>query len=143
MHESVSRAIFHEQTKGLSRIAKIRGWTIFCQEYPFIDVGFSAGKREMRIRMECGDWDELPPSIELLSLSGEYLTILPRDPSSIFNGSKHHSTGRPFICMVGSREYHTHSSHKTDLWSNHKNRPGNDLGGILTKLWSAWLKIKE
>lgn len=143
MHESASRAIFAEQTKNFSRIAKVRNWTIFSLEYPIVDVGFVAGGREIRIRMVCGDWDELPPSIELLSLSGEYLATLPKDPSSIFNGSKHPSTGRPFICMVGSREYHTHSSHKSDLWSSHKNKPGNDLGGILTKLWSAWMKLKD
>ncbi len=142
MHELVSRTLFVEQTKGLERIAKIRGWTIFQLEYPLIDVGFSGTNKDIRIRMLCNDWNELAPSIDLLTFSGNYLATLQTDPGGVFNNSPHTTTGRPFICMIGSREYHTHSSHIDDHWSKYKDRPGNDLGGILTQVWSAWGKIQ-
>lgn len=142
MHESVSRALFDEQTRGLERIARMRGWTIFKVEYPIIDVGFSGASKDIRIRMVCGDWNELPPSIEFLAPSGDYLTTIRTDPKGVFNNSAHPFTARPFICMIGSREYHTHPSHINDHWSNHKDTPGNDLGGILTQVWNAWEKIQ-
>lgn len=142
MHELVSRALFDEQTKGLERIAKLRKWTIFKIEYPVIDVGFSGVNKDIRIRMVCSDWNELPPIIEFLSSSGDYLKTIRTDPKGVFNNSQHPTTGRPFICMIGSREYHTHSSHINDHWSNHKEKPGNDLGGVLTQVWNAWEKIQ-
>jgi len=144
MHELASRALFDEQIKGLARIAKMRGWTIFNVGYPIIDVGFSAAaaRKDIRVRMVCTDWNELPPSIELLAHSGEFLAEILTDPKGIFNNSKHPSTGRPFICTIGSREYHTHSSHLNDHWSNYKGKPGYDLGGILTQVWNAWEKIQ-
>jgi hypothetical protein len=142
MHELVSRALFEEQTKGLERIARMRGWIVFKVEYPIIDVAFKGVNKDIRIRMVCNDWNDLPPSIEFLTLSGDYLTTIRTDPKGVFNASQHPSTGRPFICMVGSREYHTHSSHVNDHWSNHNGKPGYDLGGILTQVWNAWEKIQ-
>lgn len=138
MHELVSRALFEDQLKGLVRIAGMREWTIFTIEFPIIDVGFTATNKEIRIRMVCTDWNEMPPSIELLAHSGQYLPHIRTDPKGIFNNSQHPFTGRPFICMIGSREYHTHTSHLNDHWSNYKGKPGYDLGGILTRVWNAW-----
>lgn len=142
MHELLSRSIFNDQIKGIARIASLRGWTIFKIEHPIIDVGFTGINKDIRIRMLCDNWNELPPSIEFLSLSGEYLTTVRNDPGGVFNNSPHPQTSRPFICMVGSREYHTHPSHTGDHWLNHKNKPSNDLGGILTQVWHAWKKIQ-
>ncbi|TLM62279.1 MAG: hypothetical protein FDZ69_13185 [Deltaproteobacteria bacterium] len=142
MHELVSRALFTEQTKGIERVARLRGWTIYCIEYPAIDVGFIGESKDIRVRMLCCDWDEMPPSIELLSLAGERLSTIRTGPDSVFNNSAHPVTGYPFICMIGTREYHIHPSHTSDHWDNHKNKPGNDLGGILTQVWNAWLKIQ-
>lgn len=142
MHELVSRAFFDEQTKGIKRIASLREWVIFRVEYPIIDVGFTGMSKDIRIRMVCNDWNELPPSIELLTFSGNHLSDIRTDPGGVFNNSPHPFIGRPFICMIGSREYHTHSSHINDHWSNHKDMSGNDLGGILTRVWRAWEKIQ-
>lgn len=142
MHELVSRALFEEQTKGMERIARMRGWTNFKVEYPIIDVCFSDVNKDIRIRMVCSDWNELPPSIEFLTFSGNHLLSIRTDPGGVFNNSPHPTTGRPFVCMIGSREYHTHPSHINDDWSKHKDKPGNDLGGILTQVWRAWGKIQ-
>jgi hypothetical protein len=142
MHELGSQRLFADQTKGIERIGRMRGWTIYGIVYPIIDVGFIGENKDVRVRMICNDWDELPPSIELLSLAGARLPTFRTDPKGVFNRSAHPITGHPFICMIGTREYHTHTSHTTDYWDKHKNKPGNDLGGILTQVWNAWLQIQ-
>lgn len=145
MHELASRALFESETEKFSpRLAESRGWIFHKTEYPIIDVSFTAKNRSgIRLRMNCSDWNEKPPSIELLALDGSILMKLPPNPTGVFNPGMHAQTGRPFICMRGSREYHTHESHLNDLWDSHRNSPDNNLGGLLTQLWHAWLKGSE
>jgi len=142
MLELLSRTLFDKDIRGLERISANRGWTVFDTSYPVLDVGFTGHNKDMRIRMICDNWNELPPSVELLSLKGEYLKTVNRDPAGVFNNSIHAMTGRPFICMVGSREYHTHESHTSDHWADHSHKSGYDLGGILTQIWRAWEKVQ-
>jgi hypothetical protein len=40
--------------------------------------------------------------------------------------------------MAGIREYHTHSSHLAESWTNYKDNESFSLGGLLTKLWHGW-----
>jgi len=142
MHELASRSLFDAQTKEMERISRLRGWRLFTIQYPIIDVALVSTKNfEIRVRMICDNWNDLPPSIELLSLTGEHLKNIEPNPGGVFNNSQHPTTNRPFICMIGSREYHTHSSHINDSWAKYKDVPGNDLGGILTKIWRAWRKV--
>lgn len=142
MLELLSRNLFEKEIGGIVRIAPLRGWTVFDTSYPIIDMGFTGHNKNIRIRMVCDNWNELPPSIELLDMDGKYLASIRRDPAGVFNDSAHARTGRPFICMVGSREYHTHESHLNDHWANHSQRSGYDLGGILTQVWRAWETIQ-
>lgn len=144
MHELASKMLFEADTKGFNDLLiKLRGWKSFKIEYPIVDIGFLADNRKsVRVRMICDNWNEVPPSIQLLSIEGEFLSTIPKDPAGIFNGSSHPITNRPFICMRGSREYHTHSSHTTDSWEQIKGIGGYDLGGILTQVWRAWNKAQ-
>ncbi len=143
MHELAAKALFEAQTNGFNeQLFRLRGWKLYKIEYPVIDIGFIMDSREdLRVKMQCDNWDEDPPSIQLQTMTGELLQHIKRDPTGILNDSRHPSTNFPFICMPGSREYHNHPSHRTNLWSNYKGENGYDLGGILTKIWRAWLKI--
>lgn len=143
MHDEASRTLFALQTSGLTEeLCWLRDWHIFGLEYPVLDVGFRSNRStDIRIRMRCNDYNDLPPSFELLSTNGELLTEVRRDPAGIFNSSPHPFTGRPFICMRGSREYHQHPSHLVDPWDGLRNLSGYDLGGILTQVWRAWTRI--
>lgn len=144
MHDDACRLLFVMQTSGVGdEICQLRSWQIFNRTYPIFDVGFrsSRGPASIRIRMLCDNFNELPPSIELLTLNGKFLNPVERDPAGVFNSSAHPLTGRPFICMRGSREYHTHSSHLTDSWESIRELPGYDLSGILTQVWRAWSRI--
>jgi hypothetical protein len=142
VNKEASQELFEEQVKPLEeQLLVARGWTVFNRTYPVLDVGFERqGRVPIRIRLQCDDWNELPPAIALLSWNGERLKQLPSGPSSVFTSSPHPLTGQPFICMIGAREYHTHSSHTSDAWANYKTRSGFDLGGILHQLWLFWLK---
>ncbi len=143
MHELLSRSLFEKEAEVIARLADLRGWTVFDTQYPIVDLGFSGEDRpDLRVRMICDNWNEIPPSVQLLSMDGGPLVKLPRDPSGIFNNGPHSVTGKAFICMRGIREYHTHPSHTGDRWENYKNRDEDSLAGIATQIWHAWRKTK-
>jgi len=138
MNSLVAQEIFADEIQALTpELFSLRGWHLFAKAFPVIDIGFKAADQvRMRIRMVCGQYNDEPPSIELLSPEGEFLQSVQQDPAGIFNSSVHPSTGRPFICMRGSREYHTHPSHTTDRWE--VIRENYTLGYVLTQIWRAW-----
>jgi Predicted metal binding domain len=144
MHEAVSRALFEEQVIGLTpRLARLRDWIIHKVEYPLIDCEFcSAARSPLRLRLLCDDWNSTPPSIELLSSGGEFLTSaqIPNGSTGIFHRGPHPSTGRPFVCMQGSREYHTHPNHVSDRWDGLRWKDMFRLSEIVTQIWHGWQK---
>jgi hypothetical protein len=148
MHALASQVLFETQTAHINeRIAAIRGWIINDLACPIIDLTFtSSGRTPLRLAARCEDWNSQPPSFALLAAdgtrlrSGADLKQISPNPTGVFNAGAHPLTGFPFICSVGSREYHTHSSHTNDPWESYRSRPGYDLGGILTRYWHAWLK---
>jgi len=142
--KELSLALFTKHTVNLTnRLAATRGWILHKVEYPVIDCEFTQqGRVPLRVRFHCDNWNELPPSIVLLSSEGRELAgpEAPRNHTNVFNASPHPITQKPFICMRGSREYHTHSSHTSDHWENIKTLPSYQLGEILTQVWNAWKK---
>lgn len=142
MNEAASRVLFDLDVAGLSkRLLASRNWMLYSREFPVLDVGFRAANRaEFRLRLIAKDWNDQPPSAELLNGSGEFLKQLPQYPGGIFHNGNHPSTGRPFICMAGTLEYHTHSSHISDAWENYKKKDAYKLGGIATQIWEGWQK---
>ena len=140
MHPAAAQALFESQVAHLTpALALRRGWVFHVVAWPVIDCSFTAPKRTtLRVGLHCDDWNDQPPSIELLNADGSHLTRNLAIPTNVFNMSAHPATARPFVCMAGSREYHTHPSHITDHWAGYKDRASHDLGGILTQLWHAW-----
>jgi hypothetical protein len=143
VHELASRNMFEDQTKHLEgRLLEVRRWRLISASYPVLEICFEGdGRAPMRLRVGCDDWNDLPPSVTLLDGEGKALGVggAPTG-SNIFHQGPHDTTRLPFICMAGTREYHTHSSHVGDLWDNYKTASGYDLGGILTQIWNGWLK---
>jgi hypothetical protein len=139
MHKEISQALFDLQTDFRKELLDLRGWVILSRTYPILEVSFVApSRKDFVIRMICDDWNEKPPSVELLNSKKERLTVLPAgDKNSVFNSS-HPQTGFPFICSPGSREYHSHPSHTGDVWENYKEQSDFTLGEILTQIHSAW-----
>lgn len=146
MNELVSKALFDREVANLLRLAALRGWTVHRAEFPVFDVQFEGeGKHPLRIRMIATDWNDLPPSVELLAPDGTFLpsgqsTLL---PGGVLNHNCHRNTNRPFVCTAGTREYHTHESHLNDHWENYRQREGMSLLFILSQIWSAWLRTRR
>ncbi len=72
-------------------------------------------------RLDCSAFDANPPSVAMVDPeSGEELTLerwTPGVPHSI-----HPVTRRPFVCLQGVAEYHTHPSHLADSWDRYRKR---------------------
>jgi hypothetical protein len=140
VHELVSRSLFETGIAALtSELAEARGWLINTIAFPIVDVTFTAPARTpIRARFLWDNWDSEPPSVEWLSVGGAHLQKLPTSPRGQLNSSPHPTTGKPFVCMVGVREYHSHPSHINDRWEQYRGRSSYDLGGIISQVWRAW-----
>jgi Predicted metal binding domain len=140
-----AKALFDASVAMLDpRVITSRGWVIHDRTFPTLDLSFrDSARQELRLRVACDDWNDSPPSVGLLAPDGNLLTAVPpqRPGSTIFNGSAHPSTGRPFVCMIGVREYHQHSSHTSDVWSNYKTRDSYTLGNVVEQLWRGWWRF--
>jgi hypothetical protein len=137
--EAISRSLFEAEMARLdARTLAHRAWTVVTAEFPVFDVIFGHQATPLRVRFDCTDWNDLPPSVALLHADGRFLTTVPATTTNIFNGGPHPLTGRPFICMRGIREFHTHESHLAERWENYRGQPGNDLLGLISQIWRAW-----
>ena len=151
MLEVVSRSMFDDAVSKVDgRLLNGYGWRLLEAAYPILDVIFERGAvPPLRVRLTCDGWNDLPPSIALLSPDGR--PIQPPWPSGdpaqqelfsrsrgVLNPGPHEITGLPFVCMRGSREFHTHSSHRAESWDNYRDQSGNDLVGLLVQLWRVW-----
>lgn len=135
MHEALAKAKFDEDVSVLTPVYCTRkGWALDQCAFPILDVTIQA-KTPVRLRFTCDNWDELPPSITILTPEGiDWKAPL---PGGVFNGGAHEVTGKPFICMRGSREFHTHGGHKTETWDNYRAKEAN-LVNLLTQLTDVW-----
>jgi hypothetical protein len=141
MHRAAAKALFDKQAGFPPVLLAERQWEILGTEFPVLDVVFNGnGRVPLRLQLHCADWSEIPPAIALLDRGGRHLAAVPRDPGGVFNPNGHPNTGRPFICMRGSLEYHTHPSHLNDPWGPLRGTSAYDLGGIVTQIWNAWKK---
>lgn len=137
-HEELVRLTVADELEVLTpQYLKLKGWELNSSEFPVLDVTIH-GSRSLRFRMNCENWPERPPSAELLEVNGEVLRGSTEDTFAIFNMSPHPTTGKPFICMRGFLEYHTHPSHLTVLWENHRREEGNNLIGLLDQVSRSW-----
>lgn len=138
MHPELSKAHYAKDIDVLTpTYLRAKRWILHSSEYPVLDVEFT-GKQPLRVRLNCEDWPDLPPAAELLTPAGDHL-MTGVEP---FNGSAHPTTGRPFVCLPGFREFHTHPSHLSETWSDFRGLPGMNLAGLLSQLSSAWRKAK-
>jgi len=141
VHDALAKANFEADVAKLSDDAAARvGLEIQARTYPVLDLTVKHS-RPLRLRLRCDFWDELPPAVELLNPDGTLLA--PPHLGDIFNDGAHPSSGRPFICMRGTREYHTHSSHLNDRWDNYRGQDGMNIPGIAMQIARAWRRLTK
>lgn len=141
MRSDLAKALFDEQVAKLStRLLELRGWTVLGREYPTLEILFEGeGRQAIRLRFLFDDWDATPPSVAMFSKGGGALAKIPQAPGGPFHAG-FGGDSRPFVCMAGVREYHNHPQHRLDHWDNYRGTTDFDLGGIVTRVWSAWTK---
>jgi hypothetical protein len=153
LHPEVSKQSFEEEVGKILGNADLlveRGWLVLVAIYPEFTLAVKHRKTgHIRVfRFNFDDWNDLPPKLSFVD--GETLLELPGTmwPTNAFshwhqsgwqpaNGV---STGQPFMCMAGIREYHTHQSHIGDSWENYKKQSGFDLGGIVSRVTEVFQK---
>lgn len=147
MHEALSVARFEQEVNAIpAATCSNRSWKIHAAKYPLLDIEFAVTAVDtrpgLRLKMDFNGWNEQPPSIVLLRPDGSPVTqiLRPLTGTAVFHAGPHPAAARPFVCMPGSREYHTHPCHTADVWENYKNSPNFNLGGIVTQIWQAWKK---
>jgi hypothetical protein len=140
VHEALARGNFERDVATLTDGAAERlGLTVHSRGFPNLDVTINHAK-PVRLRFNADSFDDLPPSIEILKPDGSaWAGALPS--GGIFNPGPHSVKGGPFVCMRGSREYHTHSSHVNDVWDNYRKQDGMGIVGMLMQLASVWRKV--
>ena len=114
-----------------------RGWNVVAAIYPRLSVVLKHPRsgRAIEFRFNCDDWDELPPSLALHDpASGKELPWeeWPKEVWSVLEC--HPATRKPFLCLRGIREYHTHNSHLRDLWENYRPLSSYGLLSIIDRV---------
>lgn len=128
-HEAISRRLFEEDVAVLSdKVAESMDVVVNAREFPVLDVTINH-RRPLRLHFHCDNWNDLPPSIQLLNPDGSPLSGVM--PGGIFHPNR-------FICMRGVREYLTLGNHKEDAWENYKNQEGMTIVGIFQQIKNAW-----
>ena len=141
MDTAVSLRKFEAEVRSLNAeaadYASAKGWTIATATYPALSVVLrhSVSNREIEFRFVCDDWDEQPPSLSLHH-PGDGRELLWEDwpKGGWVVHDSHPSTGRPFLCLPGIREYHIHNSHLSDRWDGYRLWGTYGLLGIVDRV---------
>lgn len=125
MDPAVSRAKFDRAVAEVKTTAapfvEAHGWEVLSTDYPVFEVVFThpASQRRVGFRFSFDNWNQTAPSLELFDPDQDGRPPLPWEKwprKGWAAGATHPGTRRPFLCLPGIREYHTHSSHKNDHW---------------------------
>ena len=144
MDEEVSKVKFERAVQVFDpdheRFVSVEGWEVLTRDYPHLRIVFKhpASKRRFGFDFMCDEWDHLPPSLSLFDPVGGDELPWPKWPQGGWQAGEHPVTRRPFLCLPGIREYHTHTSHLNDPWDNYRNRSSYGLGHIVDRVWQKF-----
>lgn len=126
---------------GASAYSTGAGWELGQMNYPLFEVVFThpTTKRKVGFRFNVESWDFLPPSLSLFDPESKAELPWEQWPKNVWSvGHPHPVTGKPFLCLPGIREYHTHSSHLNDSWENLRSRESYSLRYIIHRVQSRF-----
>lgn len=137
--------------------ARERGWVLLevDDETPAVEVAFtarvslSAGSAPApvvvcTVRLDYANYDLVPPSLTFIDFSSREPSIphvgafVPAESGSPRNVlvAAHPETQRPFLCLPGIREYHSHPQHSGDDWLLHRSQGAGSLLIVCERVWS-------
>jgi hypothetical protein len=141
MDPAVSKRKFEREIESLrcqaSGFVESAGWEVLEATYPILAVVFPHPRTQRRVgfRFSADDWDEIPPSLVLFDPgSGDELSWLNWPKGGWSAHESHPGTHKPFLCLPGIREYHTHGSHLGDRWDNLRGRESYRLRYIIHRV---------
>ena len=156
MHPAISKSLYEEQVQTVLCNPDLivgRGWLVLRHEYPHLVLAMRHRKTgQLRVfSFKFDGWNDQPPSLTLLKCESEEElphSLWPKNPpgrtywhpggwiseSGILVPSK------PFMCMIGIREYHEHQQHAKDAWENYKHQSSYQLGEILIQVSEVFQK---
>jgi hypothetical protein len=128
-----------------------RGWQLLAHDGLTVELAFAArvplGQVPVPVisacvRLDFTNYDLWPPSVEFI----DYFTREPAAPvvaALHWEGAEaqnvlivlHPQTGRPFLCLPGVREYHSHHEHTGDDWLLHRGRGTGTLAALCEEIW--------
>ncbi|MBS2937075.1 hypothetical protein KDN32_04880 [Nocardioides sp. J2M5] len=154
---AVNRAKFDEQIARWRANADVyarRGWLLLSVGDLCVEVGFlrdvAMGPRTIPVMTACvridyWNFDLWAPSLTFIDpITREPLGGPPpvRAPNRMDSGEvrdalidQHPETLRPFLCLPGIREYHSHPQHSGDDWLLHRHLDAGDLVVICERIW--------
>ena len=141
MDQAVSRKKFDEEARALQTDAaafvRAKGWRLVSAIHPTLAIllRHRLSGREIEFRFACDEWDEFPPSLSLYDPDGaRELPWADWPKRGWVVHDSHPTTGRPFLCLPGIREYHTHPSHRNDTWDGYRLRATYRLRDIVDRV---------
>ena len=141
MDEAVSRRKFDAEALALqanvAAFVRAKGWRLVSAIHPTLAIVLRHRRsdREIEFRFGCDHWDELPPSLSLHDPDdGRELRWAEWPKCGWEVHESHPTTGKPFLCLRGIREYHTHSSHIGDKWEGYMVRGTYRLRDIVDRV---------
>lgn len=166
LEEQVARAKFAaaEDVFGQRKIFEPRGWEVTKPEFPRLLVRFRsrAGIVRAGVELNLRNYDFFPPSVVFLDAQGrphtqESLGVLlaPFDVSHVppyveeghmfghesgkgYLPGQHPFTLRPFLCIRGAWEFHSHPQHADVLWEWIRQNPDYNLPYLLEHSYQAF-----
>lgn len=145
MRLELSEALYTESLNPLlknSSLIMAERWLIISTTYPKLRLAMVHHKTgQLRVaEFSFTGWDELPPEFSLVD--AETFEPLPGKKwptgqywfQSGWSNTKLLVTPKPFLCMRGLREYHTHFQHADDRWENYRNHPDFSLVALVQKV---------
>lgn len=128
-----------------------RGWLMVARAETSVDVAFTAKVAlpgqvidvvAATVRFDFCNYDLWPPSVAFIDLAEgspwmppmRAIADTPDGPRDLLvNG--HPNTGQPFLCVPGTREYHSHPQHSGDDWLLHRGTGAGRLASLCDLLW--------
>ncbi|RJP18310.1 MAG: hypothetical protein C4529_12825 [Deltaproteobacteria bacterium] len=137
-----------------------RGWLLLTYDdvIPSVEVAFlakittSTGSGPLpvvvcAIRLTYENYDLWPPSLTFIDMFSRQATVPHvRAFLSTHEGPRnvlvdgHPTTSRPFLCLPGIREYHSHPQHTGDDWLLHRSAHEGSISTICERIWRLMAK---
>lgn len=128
-----------------------RGWVMVGRSDLSVDVAFTAKVPLVgqiadivcaTVRVDFTNYDIWAPSVTFVDLaSGDpwvppmrAIMQTPDGPRDLLV-DQHPVTGTPFLCVPGTREYHSHPQHTGDDWLLHRDSGAGRLASLCDLLW--------